>query len=84
MLRWGDNFTRVDVEIFLDINFISLMDNSFLNSICYISFDSLKYLFHRLFYIFVINLTTEIDKRGGEGECKNAIFTNYDELNYGC
>jgi hypothetical protein len=43
---------RVDAEIFPDINFISLKDNSFLNSIHHILVDPLKYLFHRLFFHF--------------------------------
>lgn len=45
---------RVDAEIFPDINFISLMDNSLLNSIYYRVVDPLKYLFHK--HIFSYSL----------------------------
>ena len=60
MPRYGDNFTRVDVEIFPNVIFISLTDNSFLNSIYYILTNPLKYLFHRLFSVFVMNLSIEM------------------------
>lgn len=66
MPRYGDNFTRVDVEIFPNIIFIPLTDNSFLNSICYILTNPLKYLFHRLFFVFCHE--PEYRDDGGEGD----------------